>query len=50
MDNTKMDLKETGYEGVEWIHLAQATVQWRAFVNTVMNLCVPQKVGDFLHS
>jgi hypothetical protein len=25
MDNTKMDLKETGYGGVDWVHLAQVT-------------------------
>jgi hypothetical protein len=29
------------WEGIDWIHLAQDRVQWRAFVNTVMNLQVP---------
>jgi hypothetical protein len=31
-----MDLRETGWE-VDWIHLAQDRVQWRALLNTVMN-------------
>jgi hypothetical protein len=33
-----MDLREIGWEGVDWIHLAQDSDQWRALVNTVMNL------------
>jgi hypothetical protein len=32
-----MDLTETGWKGVDWIHLAQDKDQWRAVVNTVMN-------------
>jgi hypothetical protein len=40
-DNIKLDLRETVIDGVNWIQLAQDSVQWRAFVNTVMNLCVP---------
>jgi hypothetical protein len=40
-DNIKLDLREIGIDGVNWIRLAQDTVQWRAFVNTVMNLQVP---------
>jgi hypothetical protein len=36
-----MDLTETGIDGANWIRLAQDKVQWRAFVNTVMNLRVP---------
>jgi hypothetical protein len=40
-DNIKMDLREIGIDGANWIRLAQDRVQWRAFVNTVMNLRVP---------
>jgi hypothetical protein len=40
-DNIRMDLRETGWECVDWIHLAQDRVQWRAVVSTVMNLRVP---------
>jgi hypothetical protein len=40
-DNIMMDLREIGIDGANWIQLAQDRVQWRAFVNTVMNLRVP---------
>jgi hypothetical protein len=40
-DNIKMDLRETGINGANWIRLAQDRVQWRAFVNTVMDIRVP---------
>jgi hypothetical protein len=40
-DNIKIDLREIVIDGVNWIRLAHDTVQWRAFVNTVMNLRVP---------
>jgi hypothetical protein len=40
-NNIKMDLAEIGIDGATWIRLAQDRVQWRAFVNTVMNLRVP---------
>jgi hypothetical protein len=39
--NIKMDLGEIGWDGVDWIELAQDRNQWRALVNTVMNLWVP---------
>jgi hypothetical protein len=39
-DNIKIDLREKGLEGVDWIHLTQDRDQWRAFVNTVMNFPV----------
>jgi hypothetical protein len=39
--NIKMDLKEIGIDGANWIRLARDRVQWRDFVNTVMNLRVP---------
>jgi hypothetical protein len=40
-DNIKMGLREIGIDGAKWIQLAQDRVQWRACVNTVMNLRVP---------
>jgi hypothetical protein len=40
-DNIKLDLREIGIDGENWIRLAQDRIQWRAFVNTVMNLRVP---------
>jgi hypothetical protein len=40
-DNIKLDLRETGIDGANWIQLTQDRVHWRAFVNTVMNLRVP---------
>jgi hypothetical protein len=39
-DGIKMDLREIGWGGVEWIHLAQDRYRWRAVVNAVMNLWV----------
>jgi hypothetical protein len=41
VDNIKIDLREIGWGGVDWIDLAQDRDQWRALVNTVMNLRVP---------
>jgi hypothetical protein len=40
-DNIKMDLREIGIDGANWIQLAQERVQWRTGVNTVTNLRVP---------
>jgi hypothetical protein len=39
--NIKMDLREIEWNGVDWIELAQDRDQWRALVNTVINLRVP---------
>jgi hypothetical protein len=41
-DNIKMDLRERGIDGANWIRLTQDRIQWWAFVRTVMNLRVPQ--------
>jgi hypothetical protein len=41
VDNIKMDLREIGRDGMDWIDLVQDRDQWRALVNTVMNLRVP---------
>jgi hypothetical protein len=40
-DNLKMDLREIGIDGANWIQLVQNRVQWRACVNMVVNLRVP---------
>jgi hypothetical protein len=40
MENIRMHLRELGWGGVDWIHVAQDRDQWRALVNTVMNLWV----------
>jgi hypothetical protein len=40
-DNIKTDLGEVGWGDLDWIHLAEGRDQWRALVNTVMNLLVP---------
>jgi hypothetical protein len=48
MDNIKMDLREIGWGGMDWIDLAQDRDHWRTLVNTVMNLQVPCNVGKFL--
>jgi hypothetical protein len=37
-DGLKMDLREIGWGGVEWIQLAKDRGRWRAVVNAVMNL------------
>jgi hypothetical protein len=40
-DNIRMDLREIGWVGTDWIDLDQDRDQWRALVNTPMNLRVP---------
>jgi hypothetical protein len=39
--NIKMDLREIGWDGMDWIDLAQNREQWRAPVNAEMNVWVP---------
>jgi hypothetical protein len=41
VDNIKMDLGEIGWDGRDWMELAQDRDQWRALVNTGMKLRVP---------
>jgi hypothetical protein len=40
-DNIKMYLREIGWGGMNWIDLAEDRDQWRALMNTVINLRVP---------
>jgi hypothetical protein len=40
VDNIKIDLREIGWDGVDWVDMAQDRDQWRALVNTVLNLRV----------
>jgi hypothetical protein len=46
--NIKIDLRKIGWDGMNWIDLAQVRDQWRALVSKVMKLRVPQNVGKFL--
>jgi hypothetical protein len=41
MDNIKIGLREIGWDGVDWIDMVQNRDQWRALLNTLLNLRVP---------
>jgi hypothetical protein len=41
VDNIKIDLREIGWDGMDWVDLVKDRGQWRALVNTVMKLRVP---------
>jgi hypothetical protein len=41
VDSIKIDFTEIGWDGMDWIDLAQDRDRWRALVNTVMKLRVP---------
>jgi hypothetical protein len=41
VDNIKMDHREIGWDVLDWTNLAQDRDQWKALVNTAMNLRVP---------
>jgi hypothetical protein len=47
VDNTKINLRETGWGSMDWIYLAQNRNQWRALV---MKLADPRIAGKFLSS
>jgi hypothetical protein len=46
IDNIKMYLLEIALSVVDWIGLAQDRYRWRALVNSVMNLWVPENAGE----
>jgi hypothetical protein len=46
VDNIAMDLREVGWDGMEWIDVGQDRDQWRAFVNTVRDLRVNKMLGN----
>jgi hypothetical protein len=45
VDNIKIDLREIGLDGMDWIDLAQVRDQWMALMKTVMNIRVPLKIA-----
>jgi hypothetical protein len=47
-DNIRLNLRETGWEGVDWINLAQDRFHWQVLVNMEINLWAPGKLGNFL--
>jgi hypothetical protein len=46
VDNIEMDLKEIGWDGMEWIDLAQDRGRWRALVDMVMNFGFHKMLGS----
>jgi hypothetical protein len=45
-NNIKMDMQEMGCEDTDWIDVAQDRDRWRALVNAVMKLRVPQNARN----
>jgi hypothetical protein len=50
VDNIKIDLRERGWDGVDWIDLAQDWDQWRALVNTPSGSIKCWEVLEWLHN
>jgi hypothetical protein len=48
VNNIKMNLREKGWNGMDWIGLAQDRYKWRALVKAIMNLWFQQQAGKFL--
>jgi hypothetical protein len=48
VDNIKMHVGEIGWDGMDWIDMAQNKGQWRALVSTILNLRVPYNFGEVL--
>jgi len=40
-NGSRMDLKERGWEGVDWIRLAYVRDQWLTLLNAIMKLRIP---------
>jgi hypothetical protein len=49
-DNIRMDDREIGWDGVDRMHVVEDRDQWWTLVNSVMNICIPQKAENFLTS
>jgi hypothetical protein len=45
-----MDVREIGWDGTDWINVAQDRDQWRALVNTVMLSIICWEVLEWLHN
>jgi hypothetical protein len=41
VNSIKMELREIGWDGVDWIDLVQDRDKWRTLVNAIMYLWVP---------
>jgi hypothetical protein len=50
VDNIKMDFREIGWDGLDWIDLYQDRNQWRALVNTAMNIWIVAGSQEGLNS
>jgi hypothetical protein len=50
VNNIEMDLREIGWDGMDWIDLAQDRNQWRALVNTAMNIWIVAGSQEWLNS
>jgi hypothetical protein len=48
VENIELRLREIEWGGMDWTDLVQYMNQWRALVNTVINLRVPQNIRKFL--
>jgi hypothetical protein len=47
MEKIKIDLVVIGWDGVDWIGLAQDRDKWRALLNVVINLWVLKMLGNY---
>ena len=47
-NNIKMNLRDAGWKGIDWIDLARVRDRWRAVVNILMNFLGSIKCWEFL--